>query len=110
MTKKGAVLALPRRSADHALLYQRIDLALRIAELTQHLVRMLAEGRRHAAQARLVARKADRGSDALVPVLAYHVAAVSGMVAGESLVDPLHRTGRQTGGEQAIAQGFGLML
>src|ERR1700687_6355444 len=108
-TRGSALLATPslraRQSAlafgpaDHALGEEGVDLAPGISELGQHLGRVLAEIRRHAAQAGLAALHADRRGDPLVPVLFDDVATMDSMGAGQRLVDPLHRSGRQAGGE-----------
>jgi hypothetical protein len=56
------------RAADHSLGYQRVNFICGIAEFGEHLGRVLAEGRRDAAQAGLAALEADRGRHALVPI------------------------------------------
>src|SRR5713226_9222443 len=80
-------LPLSFRPADHTLGDQAIDLARRISEFRQHFGCVLAEFRRHVAQAWLAARTADRGRDALVPVLFDNVAAMDGVGTGQRLVD-----------------------
>src|SRR5258708_39219778 len=95
--------ALAFGPADHARGEEGVDLAPGISELAQHFGGMLAEIRRHAAQAGLAALQADRRGHPLVPVLFDDVAAMDGVGAGQRLVDLLHRSGRQAGGEQPIA-------
>src|SRR5712691_8410929 len=106
----SVTLPLPFRAAYHTLGDQVVDLARRISKFRQHRGRVLAEFRRHVAQTWLAARKPDRGGDALVPVLFDDIAAMDGMGAGQRLVDRLHRSGRQSGGKQPIAQRFGVVL
>src|SRR5262249_20396488 len=61
----GPLSALALAAANHAARNQRVDLALCIAELAQHFLRVLAEFRRRAAQARLAPLHPDRRGDAL---------------------------------------------
>src|SRR6516164_10800070 len=106
----GAALTPPRGAADRTACNHRIDLAPRIAELAEHLDRVLAELRRQAPQARLAALHADRRGDALVPIPGYDVAPIDGVLVGQRLVDLPHGTGRQASGKQTIAERLGLML
>src|ERR1700693_2430384 len=70
--------ALALAPADHTRGYHRVDLGFGIDALREHLGRVLAEGRRRTAQARLAAIEPDRRSDAFVPILFDHIAAVDG--------------------------------
>src|SRR3954451_5631934 len=81
----------PLAAADHAIGDQAIDFAFGVSEFRQHFGGMLAEFRRGATQARFAARKPDRRSNPLVPVLCDHVAAVNGVRTGQGLIDGLHR-------------------
>src|SRR5258708_23644240 len=103
-------LTLALGAAHHSLLHQRVDLALRIAELGEHLGRVLAEFGRRAAQARLAAFQTDGRSDPFVPILFDHIAAVEGVRVGQRLIDLLYRTGRQARGEQPVAYRLRLVL
>src|SRR6266516_3056743 len=102
--------ALSFGTADHALGDQGLDLAPGISEFRQHLSHVLAEFWREVAQTRLAAFEADRGGDPLVPVLFDDVAAVDGMGVGQRGVDRLHRPGRQTRSQQAVAERLGVVL
>src|SRR5436190_5958379 len=102
--------ALPFGAADYATGVQGFDLAPGISEFRQHFSRVLAEFRRDVAQPRLGALQADRGGDPAVPVLFDDVAAVDGMGIGQRRVDRLHRPGRQSRGQQAVAERLGVVL
>ena len=102
--------ALARGPADGALGDQGIDLGLGVAELVEHLDSVLTEFGRHAAQAGLAAREANRGGDTFIPILLDHVAAVDGVAAGQRLVDRLHGPRRQARSQQSVAQRFGIVL
>src|ERR1700728_4180202 len=97
-------------AANEALGDQRVDLAVRVAELLQHFSGVLAEFWRNAAQARLAAVETDRRSHAFVPVLFEDIATMDGVSIGQGLVDRLYRSGRQSGREQPVAQWRGVVL
>src|SRR5690348_9408041 len=71
---------------------------------------MLAELGRGTAQARFAALQPDRRSNALVPIPCDDIAAVNGVRAGQGLIDGLHRPGRQSRCQQAIAERSGIVL
>ena len=81
-----------------------------IAKLAEHFRGVLGKFRRGAAQAGFGSFQPDRRGDTLVPVPLYDVAAVDRVRVGQRLVDLLHRTCRQAGGEQAVAERLGFML
>src|SRR5450631_216772 len=102
--------ALALRSAHHAVGDHRLDVGCGIAELAEHLGRVLAECRWCAAQAWLRACQPDRRGHTLVPILLDNIAAVECVRTLQRLIDFLHRAGRQSRREQTVAERFRLML